>query len=188
MDEEYLQLVLGGDVSKFSWFVDRYKGMAFSIAFRVVGSREDAEEIVQDAFLKAFKSLHKFKRDSKFSTWFYRIVVNTALTRVRSEKPKSESFDESESGLALAGSVEAAYLDLDKSEQKKLINAALDELSVEDRLVLTLYYLNENSVEEISGITGIARETLKMRIHRARGRLYRVLSGKLKSEIKWVLR
>ncbi len=188
MDDIYLRLVLEGDISKFSWFVDKYKGMAFSIAYRVVHNREDAEEVVQDSFLKAFRSLDKFKRGSKFSTWFYRIVVNTALTRVRTTKPKTDPFDDNEGGDAIVERVEAAYRNLDLFEQKELINAALDELAMEDRLVLTLYYLNENTIEEIAEITGVARENLKMRLHRARGRLYAALSRNLKSEMKWVLR
>ena len=113
MEELYLRLVLEGDVSKFSWFIDRYKGMAFSIAYRVVNNKEDAEEVVQDAFLKAFKSLDKFRRDSKFSTWFYRIVVNTALTRVRTETPKQESFDETAAGDKLVDEVGPVYRALD---------------------------------------------------------------------------
>ena len=188
MEELYLRLVLEGDVSKFSWFIDRYKRMAFSIAYRIVNNREDAEEAVQDAFLKAFKSLGKFRKGSKFSTWFYRIVVNTALTRVRTETPKQESFDETAAGDKLVDEVGPVYRALDLSEQIKLINDALGEMSMDDRLLLTLYYLNENSVEEITGITGIVRESVKMKLHRARGKLYVILRSKLKSEIDWVLR
>ncbi len=146
MDELYLRLVLEGDVSKYSYFIDKYKGMAFSIAYRIVNNREDAEEIVQDAFLKAFRSLGKFRGGSKFSTWFYRIVVNTSLTRVRSTAPQSSSLDENDAGDLLVQNVESTYRNLDLSEQKALINEALDELSMEDRLLLTLYYLNDDKL------------------------------------------
>ena len=188
MDELYLRLVLEGDASKFSWFVDNYKGMAFSIAYSIVNNREDAEEIVQDAFLKAFRSLGKFRRGSKFSTWFYRIVVNTAFTRNRSVPPPSGGFDEGEIGDVIAENVESTYRSLELAERKAVVNEAMDKLSVEDRLLLTLYYLNENSIEEITEITGIARENVKMKLHRARNRMYRILNVKLKSEISSVLR
>lgn len=187
MDDVYLRLVLEGDVSKYSYFIEKYKGMAFSIAYRIVNNREDAEEVVQDAFMKAFRSLGKFRRGSKFSTWFYRIVVNTSLSRVRSRMPKLDTFDENEVGDALVERVESAYRGLDLSEQKAFVNEALEELKMEDRLLLTLYYLNENSVEEIAEITGISRENLKMKLHRARNRLYNVMNRKLKSEIGSVL-
>ncbi len=186
MDDLYMRLVLEGDASKFSWFVDSYKGMAFSIAYRIVNSREDAEEIVQDAFLKAYRSLGKFKRGSKFSTWFYRIVVNTALTKTRTKPPPTGSFDEDED--VPANDVDSAYRSLDLAERKTLINEAMDKLDIEDRLLLTLYYLNENSLEEITEITGIHRENVKMKLHRARNRMYRILNVKLKSEISSVLK
>jgi RNA polymerase sigma-70 factor, ECF subfamily len=188
MDDQYLQLVLDGDAAKFAWFVDRYKGMAFSIAYRIVNNREDAEEIVQDAFLKAFRSLGKFRRGSKFSTWFYRIVVNTSLSKVRNVTMRPDSLDENEIGSALVENVESTYLGLELSEQKAMINEALQELCAEDRLLLTLYYLNENSIEEITEITGIIRENVKMKLHRARNRLYKVMNVKLKTEINSVLR
>jgi RNA polymerase sigma-70 factor, ECF subfamily len=187
MDDLYLRLVLEGDASKFSYFVDKYKGMAFSIAYRIVNNREDAEEIVQDAFLKAFRSLGKFRGGSKFSTWFYRIVVNTSLTRVRSTAPEPTSLDENDAGDLPVENVESTYRNLDLSEQKALINEVLDELSMEDRLLLTLYYLNENSIEEIEEITGIVRDNVKMKLYRARNRFYKVMYGKIKSEIRWVL-
>lgn len=188
MDNLYLRLVLEGDVSKFSYFIDKYKGVAFSIAYRIVNSREDAEEVVQDAFLKAFRSLGKFRMGSKFSTWFYRIVVNTSLSRVRTVSPKPGSLDQEESGDVPDESVESAYRSLELTEQKAIINEAMNELSTEDRLLLTLYYLSENSIEEITGITGILRENVKMKLHRARNRMYKVLNRKLKSEINWVLK
>ena len=138
--------------------------------------------------LKAFRSLAKFRRGSKFSTWFYRIVVNTSLSRVRSTIPKTGSLDENEIGDAVLESVDSAYRNLDLIEQKKLIDEAMQVLGIEERLLLTLYYLNENSVEEITGITGITRDNVKMKLHRARNRLYNIMSGKLKSEINSILR
>lgn len=188
MDDYYMRLVLEGDVSKYSWFIDKYKGMAFSIAYRIVNNREDAEEIVQDSFLKAFRSLKKFRRDSKFSTWFYRIVVNTSLSRVRTVPPKRDSLDENEPEEAAPENVGPVYRNLELSEQKALVNEALNKLNTEDRLLLTLYYLNENSIEEIAEITGIVGENIKMKLHRARNRMYKMLNDKLKSEISSVLR
>ncbi|MGO9482370.1 MAG: RNA polymerase sigma factor [Candidatus Kryptoniota bacterium] len=187
MDDLYLRLVLEGDVSKYSYFIDKYKGMAFSIAFRIVDNREDAEEIVQDAFLKAFRSLDKFRKGSKFSTWLYRIVVNTSLSRVRTKTPKWNTFDEDDAGEVPAESVHEAYHNLDLSEQKAFVQGALDDLSVEDRLLLTLYYLNENSIEEITEISGISQDNVKMRLHRARNRIYIVMNNKLRSEIRSLL-
>jgi RNA polymerase sigma-70 factor (ECF subfamily) len=187
MDDLYLKLVLEGNTSKFSYFVEKYKGMAFSIAFRIVDNREDAEEIVQDSFLKAFRSLEKFRRDSKFSTWFYRIVVNSSLSRARSKKPESSSTEAEDIADVVIEGVESVYRSLTSSEQKKFIHKALEELRVEDRLLLTLYYLNENTIEEIEEITGITQENIKMKLHRARNKMYKILNNNLKSEIQSIL-
>lgn len=187
MDDLYLRLVLEGNVSKFSYFVDKYKGMAFSIAFRIVDNKEDAEEIVQDAFLKAFRSLEKFRKDSKFSTWFYKIVVNSSLSRTRSKKPELSSIDEDDIADVVVESVESAYRSLDLSDQKKFIHHALEELGIEDRLLLTLYYLNENSIDEITEITNITQDNVKMKLHRARNKMYKILNKNLKLEIQSIL-
>ncbi len=187
MDNLYLKLVLEGNTSKFSYFIEKYKDMAFSIAFRIVDNREDAEEIVQDAFLKAFRSLEKFRKDSKFSTWFYRIVVNSSLSRTRSKRPELSSIDEDDIANVVIESVELAYRSLDLSDQKKFIHHALEELSVEDRLLLTLYYLSENSIDEIMEITSMTQDNVKMKLHRARNKMYKILNKNLKSEIQSIL-
>lgn len=183
MDKIYLQKVIEGDISKFSYFIEKYKDMAFSIAFRIINNREDAEEIVQDSFLRAFKSLKKFRFDSKFSTWFYRIVVNNSLSKLKREKQDTRNIDIDKVSDSIIENVESVYKGLIQADQQKFINYALNELCIEDRLLLTLYYLNENSIEEISEITNISQETLKMKIHRARKKMYIVLEERLKSEI-----
>lgn len=187
MDNSYLQKVLEGDISKFSFFIEKYKDMAFSIAFRIINNKEDAEEIVQDSFLKAFNALRKFKGDSKFSTWFYRIVVNNSLSRLKRNKAVSTYVDIDKVYNVVIEKVEYVYKGLTHSDQQKFINIALAEMSVEDRLLLTLYYLNENTLEEITEITDIAEENLKMKIHRARKKMFVILEKVLKSEIQNLL-
>jgi RNA polymerase sigma-70 factor (ECF subfamily) len=187
MDELYLKFVLEGNTSKFSYFIEKYKDMAFSIAFRIVDNKEDAEEIVQDAFFKAFRSLDKFRKDSKFSTWFYRIVVNSSLSRARSKRPESSSIDENDIADVAVESVESAYRSLDLSDQKKFVHLALEQLSIEDRLLLTMYYLNENSIDEITEITDIIQDNVKMKLHRARNKMYKILNKNLRLEIQSIL-
>ncbi len=81
MEFEYIKQILAGDISKFSFLIEKYKHLAYNIAFRILNNNEDAEEAVQDAFLRAFKALSSFKGDAKFSTWFYRIVVNVSVSK-----------------------------------------------------------------------------------------------------------
>jgi len=187
MDNLYIQKVLNGDYTGFSYFVDKYKDMAYSIAFRIVSNSEDAEEIVQDSFVKAFKSLDKFRQDSKFSTWFYRIVVNNSLSRVKRRKTGPGNVDLEKVAEVSTEEIESVYTGLNLSDLQKYLNLALDELNIEDRLILTLYYLNENTVEEIAEITELKKENLKMKIHRARQKMYIEMEKILKSEIQNLL-
>jgi RNA polymerase sigma factor (sigma-70 family) len=187
MENIIIREVLNGNPQKFSYFVSQYKDMAYSIAFRIVNNKEDAEEIVQDSFLRAYKSLHKFRQSSKFSTWFYRIVVNRALS-IRSQVKKSiVEIDINTIPEIQFEEIDSAYNTLTHEERVKFINSALKELPEEDSVLLTLYYLNENSIEEISQITGIRIDNVKMKLLRARKKMYVVLEEHLKMELKSIL-
>jgi RNA polymerase sigma-70 factor (ECF subfamily) len=187
MENQYIREVLDGNPNRFSYFVSQYKDMAYSIAFRIVNNKEDAEEIVQDSFMRAYKSLHKFKQSSKFSTWFYRIVVNRALS-VRSQVKKSIiEIDINAIPEIQFEEIDTAYRNLTQVERVKFINSALKELPEEDSLLLTLFYLNENSIEEITQITGIKVENVKMKLLRARKKMYMILEENLKLELKSIL-
>lgn len=183
MELAYIQRIIEGDISLFSYFVNKYKDMAFTLAFRIIENREDAEEVVQDSFVKAYKSLSKFRQDSKFSTWFYKIVVNTSLTKAKYKFEKTETLDDKSIPDILIEETESTYLGLSPNEQKKIIYIALEQLESEKRMLLTLYYLSELSIEEISDITKIPTENLKMKIHRARKQMYLIINNKLKKEI-----
>jgi RNA polymerase sigma-70 factor, ECF subfamily len=179
----YIQQIIDGDVSRFSYFVETYKDMAFSIAFRILNDEHDTEEVIQDSFLKAYKAIKTFKGDSKFSTWLHKIVVNNSLNRLKKKKPIKNYANEEISEGHIEG-VEYSYSKLDNRDQAKFINQALQKLNPEDRLILTLYYLHEHSVEEISFITEMSRENIKMKLHRARKKMYGSLSAILNSELK----
>jgi RNA polymerase sigma factor (sigma-70 family) len=187
MENQYIREVLNGNPNRFSYFVSQYKDMAYSIAFRIVNNNEDAEEIVQDSFIRAYKSLNKFRQSSKFSTWFYRIVVNRALS-VRSQVKKSViEIDINANPEIQFEEIDSVYRNLTQGERVKYINSALKELPEEDSLLLTLYYLNENSIDEISQITGIKIENVKMKLSRARKKMYLILEENLKLELKSIL-
>jgi DNA-directed RNA polymerase specialized sigma24 family protein len=152
----YIRQIINGDLASFSWFVDTYKDMAFSIACRILGNDQDAEEVVQDAFLQAFRSIHSFKGKSKFSTWLYRIVVNGSLNRLKKRKLE-RSYEDVELAQKCVEDVESCYRQLTGQDQQ--------------------------SLGEIGEITGIAKENVKMKLHRARARMYGVLSKLLNMDI-----
>ena len=182
MELFYIQQIIAGDSSKFSYFIDTYKDMAFSIAARIVNNTEDAEEIVQDSFLKAYTSLSGFRGDSKFSTWLYRIVVHKALNKVRRKLSPSYELDSVDLPDHMVQNMEETYRKLTQPERIKYINQGLNRLKMEDALVLTLYYLEENTIGEIAEITSISADNVKMQLHRARKKMYLALSEILKTE------
>ena len=175
-DSLYIEKVLNGDTSAFTALVNKHKDMVFTIARKIARSREDAEEIAQDAFIKAFQSLDKFKQKSKFSTWLFRITYNTAVSRVRKKNIEVSVIDdeviENYPGEQIYEFVEA----MDDQRQQRFIDAALEKLPPEDNVVITLFYLEECSIEEISKITTLSKSNVKVKLHRIRNRLYNELN------------
>jgi len=183
-DQIYIDEVLQGDTNAFTYLIDKYKNMAYTIAIKIVKNTEDAEEVTQDSFLKAYQKLETFKGNSKFSTWLYTIIYRNAISKIRKKKVVTTDID--------SFVIENHTTDFDfpqieaikNGEQKKYIAAAIDNLSEIDALLITLFYLNESSVEEIEKITGLTKSNVKVKIFRARKKLYNELSLLLKEEVK----
>jgi RNA polymerase sigma factor (sigma-70 family) len=174
-DISYIEQVLEGKVNAFSYLVDRHKDKAFNLAFRICGNREEAEEIAQDAFLKAYRSLKDFRMKSSFATWLYRIVFNTAISLVRSRRKGVLALEEFP-----ADAVD--FLSYNKNEEEaaddyrnSLVNFALQKVSEEERGLITLYYYNELDTEEISKITGINKSNIKVKLFRARQKMSEII-------------
>lgn len=168
--------IKSGDLLSFRLLVDKYKNMAYHIAIQVVRNNEDAEEVAQDAFLKAYQSINSFKGESKFSTWFYRIVYNLAISKTRKKKIDTSNIDDFQfSDEEITDSFEA-YAALEHKERTEQIKAALKKLKEEESLIVSLFYLNENTVEEISEITNFTISNIKVKLHRARKKLFAILS------------
>jgi RNA polymerase sigma-70 factor, ECF subfamily len=183
-DLELIEKILLGDQVAMRVLIDRHKTYAYTIAVRIIGIPEEAEEAAQDAFIKAFKSLSKFKQTSKFTTWFYRIVFNTAVSIKRKKRLITEeinNLNEFNHGISENGHT------LYKEEKNRYLNLALQRLKKEDNTIITLFYLQELSLEEMSVIIDIPANTLKVKLHRARKRLATVLRDLLKEEVNLIL-
>ncbi|WP_142683981.1 RNA polymerase sigma factor [Chitinophaga polysaccharea] len=176
-----------GDINSIAQLVNTYKDFSFTIAMSVVANNEDAEEVVQDAFLKAFASLDKFRQASKFSTWLYRIVYNTALTKLKSRRMPTISMDQSPVAEEDATTENQGWDLLKDTERKKYIALALGRLSAEDRLVLTLHYIEEKNITEIGEILGAGKSAIKMRLLRGRKQLETELALLLNKETRNLL-
>lgn len=186
-EDTFLEKAIRGDKAGLEYLVSAYKNLAYTIAIRIVLNREDAEEVVQDAFMKAFASLSKFKKASKFSTWLYRIVYNTALTSKASKRISAVDLNGRFVNEQYI-SVENQQWDLTRdTERKKYVEIALARLSEEERLIITLHYIGELSISEICEIVNMKKSAIKMRLLRGRDQLEVELKLLLKDEVKDLL-
>ena len=181
-DNIYINKVLEGDRNAFAYLVDKYKTMVYSLALRLVKDREEAEEISQDAFIKAYQSLASFKGKAKFSSWLYRIVYNTAISKLRQRPTGKVSLDESNIADTLYIESKENYDTLSVTERKKYLEKALDSLDSDERMFVILYYYEEQDLDEIALIAGLTKTNTKVKLYRARKKMLTVLQSYLKEE------
>ncbi|MEZ4803801.1 MAG: sigma-70 family RNA polymerase sigma factor [Gelidibacter sp.] len=182
-DDYIINQIKIGDTKAFAVLVERYKDLVFTLAIRMLKHREEAEEVAQDTFVKVFRSLHKFKGESKFSTWIYKVAYNTCLDRIKRNKRQMcevaiDEFTEHE-----VKSIDNALDKLEKHEQQEAIQECLHLLPSEDSFLLTLYYFEDLSLEEISKIVDMEANTVKVKLFRCRKKLASILKRRLEPEI-----
>jgi RNA polymerase sigma-70 factor (ECF subfamily) len=169
-DLEIIESVKNGNHSDYSLLIDRYKNKAFSMLSRMLKNEMDAEEVLQDSFLRGFNGLKNFKNEAKFSTWFYRIAYNTALTRLSAKKRKIESEMISiDDQLELRSDYD--FENTDKSDLNKFVNDTIEMLPPKYSTVINLYYMEGMSCEEISEVMNITVSNVKVVLHRSRNAL-----------------
>ena len=177
-DIEVIAQVLKGDQQAYALLVDRYRNFVFTISLRYIKNREDAEEVAQDVFIKAFRSLADFRGQSKFSTWLYTVTTTSCLSFLRKKKVEVQSLDD-EHVFAGADNIDGG-LNANQVEQKSrvaMVNEAIKLLSADDAQVISLFYKGEQTLEEIAQIMGKEVNAVKVQLHRARGRLKEKMDG-----------
>ena len=177
-----IEKVLAGDDRAFGCLVDRYQDMAYTIAVRLLKDRTEAEDIVQESFIKSYEVLHTFRGESKFSTWIYKIVYRKSLDRLKALKRKhAESYDNIHEGDIRTEGVETAYQVLLKKERKQLLLDTISRLPAEEQTLITLYYFEEASIREVAEILEISMENVKVKLFRSRKKLYNLLNGQIQN-------
>jgi len=167
----------------YAILIEKHKVLAFNIALKITKNQQDAEEIVQDAFVKAFGAYSGFKKESQFSTWFYRIVFNTAISSIRQKRIKTVEIDSTLTETLASNQIANTLTKLDNYDRKRLISKSLENLNELDYTILSLYYYQELSLKEISKIVDKKPNYLKVLLQRARGKLYNSLSASIKKEL-----
>ena len=184
-DLALITAVLAGQTAEYAVLVKRHQRFVFTLAMRFAKNREDAEEIAQDCFVKAYRALGTFKQTSKFTTWLYTITYTTAMTFLRKKRLDTSSINDDEHVLQIANS--GTDFDADTVERKSTyayLNQAIDMLLPDDAAIITLFYKGEQSLEEIGTALNMEANTVKVKLHRARARLKDKLSYLLKDEVK----
>lgn len=184
-DNEIISRVLRGEQSLYAELVKRYQNLVFTIAMRYTHHREDAEEIAQDVFVKAYKSLADFRGASKFSTWLYTIASTTSISFLRKKKLEIHSLD-NEQVFELADNQDSGFRanQIEQKSKMQLVHDAIQLLSPDDAKLITLFYKGEQSLEEMGQILGLEPNTVKVRLHRARGRLKEKMEKYFSHEVR----
>jgi RNA polymerase sigma factor (sigma-70 family) len=184
-DTEIIKRILQGDQAIFAILVQRYQQYVFTLVHRFTDNREDAEEISQDIFVKAYRSLADFRGDSKFSTWLYTVVRTSCITFLRKKKLDITSIDNERTALQLENRESGFKANaIEQKSRHAMVNEAIRFLSPDDGQLITLFYKGEQSLEEIGKIIGLDPNTIKVKLHRARHRLKEKMEKHFSYEVR----
>ncbi|MDR0814809.1 MAG: RNA polymerase sigma factor [Bacteroidales bacterium] len=169
-DINFVERTLAGDTEAFSALVERYRSMVFSIIVRIVPRQQDAEDIAQDVFVKAFSSLTRFRGEARFSTWLCRIAYTTAVSHSRRQRPDRAGSE-----------IDEQYAEPDDAdglidERLQILRRLLNQMPPEDATLVSLHYRYGKQIEEVAAITGLSAANVKVRLHRIRKKLYQEIN------------
>lgn len=184
-DIELIKRSLAGDQAAYAELIKRHQRFVFTLALRFAKNREDAEEIAQDCFVKAYRSLQNFQGQAKFSTWLYSIVYTTAMTHLRRKRITTDSIDDEDTFIQIEQ--KPSGYDNNNVENRSrsfYLNMAIEQLLPDDAAVITLFYKGEQSLEEIALALNMEANAVKVKLFRARQRLKDKLERLLKHEAK----
>lgn len=180
-DFDLINSILAGNTANYEKLIKRHERFVFTLALKYTHTREDAEEVAQDTFVKVFKSLATFNFTAKFTTWLYTVTYTTAMSSMRKKRVDTNSIDDELSAMQIA------VHNVDEVERKstyRYLNEAIEKLTADDAAIITLFYKGEQSLEEIGKVLNLPANTVKVKLHRARLRLKDNMHAILGHEIK----
>lgn len=175
-DQEYINKVIQGETEYFGPLTASYSQEIFLLILKIIRNREDAEELTQDTFLKAFRTLSTFKGECRFSTWLYRIAYNTAISATRKKKQEFLYIDEQTINQVSDTDMDEQFENGIREEQLASLNEALNHLPPDERGMILLFYREQKTIEEITTVTGLSLSNVKVKLHRIRKKLYLMLN------------
>ena len=184
-DNEIIENIRKGDKRQYARLIDRYKEKAMTLSVRMLRNYQDAEEAAQDAFVRAYNALDKFEGTAKFGTWLYRIVYNVCLTKIakRNDDMHAEMYDDEMSYENLeAGSMMPLEHEIEMKDLVRVVQNTIERLPGRYATIVSLFYFQELSHEEICEVTQLPLGTVKVQLHRARALLQERLSQEFSTE------
>ena len=182
-DQLHITKVINGDTNAFAYLVDTYKNLVYSLAYKMTKNREEAEEVSQDTFIKAYKNLKNFKGDSKFSTWLYKITYHACLDNIKKNKKNQNTFEINEITFNQIKSVDDILQGIERKERAIIMDACLLKLLEDERSLIWMFYYDELSLKEIMEVTQLSEANIKVKLHRARKKLLAIVEENVSTEI-----
>ena len=173
----YIKRILEGETNLFSYFAERYSRSIHSLIARIIPLKEDAEELTQDTFLKAFRKLDTFKGECSFSTWLFRIAYNTAISATRKRRIILPAIDDAMLERVSDELVDTVFEDDEDEIRLQKLEAAINKLTVEEKTLITLFYTDNKPVAEIADLLEQTTDNVKVRLFRVRKKLYVLMNN-----------
>jgi len=174
-DHYLIEETLKGNTQAFSELVERYQDFVFTLALRIIRNREEAEEVAQDSFIKAYEALSGYRGESKFSSWLYSIVYRKALDRIRKNKRTRTIDMVEEITEGEFDGIENALGYMETHERNERIQQGIDALPELEATIITLFYFEDFSIREISDVVKLSEDNVKIKLYRSRQKLFSLL-------------
>lgn len=180
-DQFFIEKSIAGDTRAYGVLVERYQDYIFTVVYRMLKMREEAEEVAQDTFIKAYEALPTFRGEAKFSTWLYRIAYRKALDRLRN-KSRMITCELIEEISVHSEHLENALEFMMEEERKELIKKCIFQLPEQEAAIITLFYFEDQSVKDISLVTRLSEDNVKVKLYRSRKLLFSLLEHQMLPE------
>jgi len=187
-EDQIIAAIRSGNARAYAVLVDRYKDRALSLAVRLVGDHDEAEELVQDAFVNAYRKLDQFRGDARFGTWLHRILYNLCMTRVARRKERMASLDsleENPAGMLHEDKGPSIQEMVEENELVALLSDEINRLPETLKAPLLLFYVDELRYEEVAEVMNLPMGTVKTYLHRGRNLLRQRMQAKLRNEVEY---
>jgi len=166
-DIYFIRRIRDGHTDAFVYIVRRYERMVFTIVNKIVTRRVEAEDIVQEIFIKVFQSLDKFREESGFATWLYRIAYNTTISELRKRKHEFTAIEDNFANIP-DEEISETLDEINTEDKLQYLDKVLKKMPPDDALLISMFYLNNQSIKDISLITGNSEANVKVKLHRIR--------------------